>query len=271
MNSYQLKQTARSRRNNAQKVQRPLLNFKASKDKAKDRRKSSSNDQNQEDIYRGDDAGDNEVISDHASGDDNDDMDDTSSDSQGSNRSSFDYRSDESDDEHCSFESKLKLVDFDIHDEMKDKFLKFTDSYDAWMNQHEYDDQKLSDRHPFTVQQFSEEFSAILAKQIVQKGTDSEILSLLKRFVPDVNWPVRIGKNNSCFSNMDTFKEPELPFLKFHICPLFCTAFVGTFEQLTSCPYCDSPRFTNRSDQIDSGTPLATISYRPLLFYFMSC
>ena len=42
MNSYQLKQTARSRRNNAQKVQRPLLNFKASKDKAKDRRKSSS-------------------------------------------------------------------------------------------------------------------------------------------------------------------------------------------------------------------------------------
>jgi hypothetical protein len=70
MNSYQLKQTARSRRNNAQKVQRPLLNFKASKDKAKDRRKSSSNDQNQEDIYRGNDAGDNEVISDHASGDD---------------------------------------------------------------------------------------------------------------------------------------------------------------------------------------------------------
>ena len=63
MNSYQLKQ-----------VQRPLLNFKASKDKAKDRRKNSSNDQNQEDIYRGDDAGDNKVISDHASGDDNDDI-----------------------------------------------------------------------------------------------------------------------------------------------------------------------------------------------------
>ena len=74
MNSYQLKQTARSRRNNAQKVQRRLLNFKSSKDKAKDRRKSSSNNQNQEDIYRGDDAGDNEVISDHASGDDNGDM-----------------------------------------------------------------------------------------------------------------------------------------------------------------------------------------------------
>jgi len=55
MNSYQLKQTARSRRNIAQKVQRPSLNFKASKDKAKDRRKSSSNDQNQEDTYRGDD------------------------------------------------------------------------------------------------------------------------------------------------------------------------------------------------------------------------
>ena len=79
----------------------------------------------------------------------------------------------ESDDEHCSFESKLKLVDFDIHDEMKDKFFKFTDSYDAWMNRHEYEDQKLSDRHPFTVQQFSEEFSAIFVKQIVQKGTDS--------------------------------------------------------------------------------------------------
>jgi hypothetical protein len=43
MNSYQLKkQTARSRRNDAQKVQRPSLNLKASKDKAKERRKSSS-------------------------------------------------------------------------------------------------------------------------------------------------------------------------------------------------------------------------------------
>ena len=50
-------------------------------------------------------------------------MDDTSSDSQGSNRSSFDYRSDESDNEHCSFESKLKLVDFDIHDEMNSDVL----------------------------------------------------------------------------------------------------------------------------------------------------
>ena len=148
MNYYQLKQTARIRRNNAQKIQRPLLHFKASNDKAKDRRKSSSNDQNQEDIYRGDDAGDNDVISDHASGDDNYDMNDTSSDSQWSNRSSFDYRSDESDDENCSFESKLKLVDFDIH----------TDSYDAWMNRHGYENQKLSDRHPFTVQQFLKSF-----------------------------------------------------------------------------------------------------------------
>ncbi len=110
MNSYQLKQTACSRRNNAHKVQRPLLNFKASKDKAKDRRKSSSNDQNQEAIYRGDDAGDNEVISDHASGDDNDDMGDTSSDSQGSNRSSFDYRSDESDDGDCLSWNWLTLI-----------------------------------------------------------------------------------------------------------------------------------------------------------------
>ena len=39
------------------------------------------------------------------------------------------------------------------------------------MNRHEYEHQKLFDRHPFTVQQFSEEVSAILAKQIVQKGT----------------------------------------------------------------------------------------------------
>jgi hypothetical protein len=46
--------------NNTQKAQRPSLNFKASKHKATYRRKSSSNDQNQEDTYRGDDAGDND-------------------------------------------------------------------------------------------------------------------------------------------------------------------------------------------------------------------
>jgi hypothetical protein len=48
---------------------------------------------------------DKDVISDQASGDDNDDMNDTSSDLQGLNRSSF-------------------------------------DSYDSWMNRHEYEDQK---------------------------------------------------------------------------------------------------------------------------------
>ena len=63
-------------------------------------------------------------------------------------------------------------------------------SFNDWMNRREYENQKLSERYPFTVQEFSEELSAILAKQIVQKGTDTEILSLLKRFVPDVNWPV---------------------------------------------------------------------------------
>ena len=271
MNSYQVKQTVRARRNYrnaAKKVQRPPLNFKSSKDKALDKRKSSSNDQNQDGDDRGDDAGDNNVISDHARGDVDDLINDDSSDSQVSNRSPLEYRSDDSDDEDYSFESKLNLVDFNIYDEIMDKFLIFTESYDACMDRLEYEDQKLSDRHPYTVQQFSEEFSAILAKQIVQKGTDTELLSLLKRFVPDVNWPVRIGKNNSYFSNMDTFKEPELPFLKFHICPLFCTAFVGTLKHYKSCPYCNSPRFTTRSDSLDSGTPLSTISYRPLIFLF---
>jgi hypothetical protein len=167
---------------------------------------------------------DNVVNSDGAS-------DDASSNSQESNRSSLvDDHSDDSDDQNCSFESKLQLDGFDIYDEINNQFLKYTYSFNDWMNRREYEDQKLSERHPFTVQEFSEELSAILAKQIVQKGTDTEILSLLKRFVPDVNWPVRIGKNNFCYSNMDTFKEPELPFLKFQICPLFCTVFVGTFK-----------------------------------------
>ncbi len=53
------------------------------------------------------------------------------------------------------------------------------------------------------MQQFSEEFSAILAKQIVQKGTDSEILSLLKRFVPELNWPVRIGKKTHVLKSIN--------------------------------------------------------------------
>jgi hypothetical protein len=49
MNSYQLKLMARSRRNIVVlKVQRPSLNFEASKEKAKDRKESSSIDQNGE-------------------------------------------------------------------------------------------------------------------------------------------------------------------------------------------------------------------------------
>jgi len=63
MNSYQLKLMARSRRNIVVlKVQRPSLNFEASKEKAKDRKESSSIDQNQEVICNGDDAGENDLL-----------------------------------------------------------------------------------------------------------------------------------------------------------------------------------------------------------------
>jgi hypothetical protein len=220
--------------NTFQLIQKCRKAFKDSK--AKKRRKKGSNKQiNEEDdvdhvINEDNDRNghniDNDVISDGAS-------DDASSNSQESNRSSsVDDHSDDSDDENCSFKSKLQLDGFDIYDEINNQFLKYMYSFNDWMNRHEYENQKLSERHPFTVQEFSEELSAILAKQIVQKGTDTEILSLLKRFVPDVNWPVRIGKKSQSY-HMDTFKEPELPFLKFHICPLFCTAFVGFFKQHT--------------------------------------
>ena len=106
MNSLQVIQTSRNRRN------------KAIKDtKAKKRRKKDSNKQiNEEDgidhvINEDHDRNlhnmDNDVISDGAS-------DDASSNSQESNKSSLvDYHSDDSDDKNCSFESKLQLDGLD--------------------------------------------------------------------------------------------------------------------------------------------------------------
>jgi len=47
---------------------------------------------------------------------------------------------------------------------MNNQLLKCTYSFNDWMNRREYENQKLSERHPFTVQEFSEELSAILAK-----------------------------------------------------------------------------------------------------------
>ena len=70
---------------------------------------------------------DNDVISDGAS-------DDASSNSQESNRSSLvDDHSDDSDDENCSFESKLQLDGFDIYHSFlrlsSNKFKRFFNSY----------------------------------------------------------------------------------------------------------------------------------------------
>jgi len=187
MNTLQLIQTCRNRRNKAFKDTKPKKRSKKGSSKQineeddVDHVINEDNDRNLHNI-------DNDVISDGAS-------DDASSNSQESNRSSLvDDHSDDSDDQNCSFESNLQLDGFDIYDEINNQFLKYTYSFNDWMNRREYENQKLSERHPFTVQEFSEELSAILAKQIVQKGTDTEILSLLKRFVPDVNWPVRIRK-----------------------------------------------------------------------------
>ena len=161
MNSLQISQTMRNRRNNAQKVQRSAFNYKTTKVKAINRRKKDSNSQNHEEnegidhgMNEDDDRNlhniDNDVISDDAE-------DDASSDSQESNRS-VEYRSDDSDDEHCSFESKLQLDGLDIYDEINYHFLKFTMRTTEWINRSEYENQKLSERHPFTVQEFSEEF-----------------------------------------------------------------------------------------------------------------
>ena len=75
-------------------------------------------------MYEDDDSNlhniDNDVFSDGAS-------DDAPSNSQESNRSSLvDDHSDDSDDENCSFESKLQLDGFDIYDEKNNHFLKRT-------------------------------------------------------------------------------------------------------------------------------------------------
>ena len=166
MNTLQLIETCRNRRN------------KAFKDTTKKEEKKGSNKQiNEEDdvdyvINEDNDRNlhniDNDLISDGAS-------DDASSNSQESNRSSLvDDHNDDSDDENCSFESKLQFDGVDIYDEINNLFLKFTYSFNDWMNRREYENQKLYERHPFTVQEFSEELSAILAKQIVQKGTDTK-------------------------------------------------------------------------------------------------
>jgi hypothetical protein len=73
---------------------------------------------------------DNDIISDGAS-------DDAASNSQESNRSSL--VDDHSDDENCSFEYKLQLDGFD---EINNQFLKFTYSFNDWMNRREYENQK---------------------------------------------------------------------------------------------------------------------------------
>ena len=129
MNSLQLTQTCRNRRNKAFKDTKAI----------KRRKKGSSKQINEEVgidhvINEDDDRNlhniDNDAISDGAS-------DDASSNSHESNRSSL--VDDQSDDENCSFESKLQLDGFDIYDEINNQFLKFTYSSNDWMNRREYE------------------------------------------------------------------------------------------------------------------------------------
>ena len=85
--------------------------------------------------------------------------------------------------------------------------------------------------------------------------------------MPGVNWPVRNGRNDSFHSSIEKYLEPELPLLKFHLCPEFCTAFVGIHRPLKFCPVCNAPRFTSRSDHLVTGTPNAVMTYRTLIFW----
>ncbi|KAJ7331374.1 hypothetical protein DFH08DRAFT_621771, partial [Mycena albidolilacea] len=45
----------------------------------------------------------------------------------------------------------------------------------------------------------------------------------------------------------------------YHCCKQSCCCFVGPFEGLDSCPYCNEPRYDSR------GRPRATFDYLPLI------
>jgi len=110
-------------------------------------------------------------------------------------------------------------------------------------------------------------YQLFVVKHEINKSVEEELIRILSVNVAGIQWPTGKGKNHSLWSTIDSYVKPELPTLKFHLCPEVCIPFVGENRFLINCPKCFARRFTDRSDELSTRTANAVIIYRPILFW----
>jgi len=173
---------------------------------------------------------------------------------------------DDDDDDVPLFISKLTLVDFNLKKTIENEISNYMNKMDLWIN-NVNKNELLSINSTMTVVDFSTNFTAFCCKNEINKSVEEKLIRFLSVNVAGIQWPTREGKNHSLWSTIDSNVKPELPTLKFHLCPEFCIPFVGENKLLTKCPKCFARRFTDRSDELSTGTANAVITYRPILFW----
>jgi hypothetical protein len=130
-------------------------------------------------------------------------------------------------DSTSSFSSKLQLEEFNLFDITNLQLLEYNYNKANWTQNMRLKSERLTNDNSATVTEFST-VTAFCRKNTINQSVQEELFRFLKLNVPGVNWPVRNSRNDSFHSSIERYLEPELPLLKFHLCPEFCTAFVGT-------------------------------------------
>jgi hypothetical protein len=80
---------------------------------------------------------------------------------------------------------------------------------------------------------------------IPPSGMDN-LLAILKKNLPNINWPTSITKRGVVKSVAKDFCKDDNRILEFHVCPkLGCMAFVGRNAEDVQCSKCSAQRFTH--------------------------
>jgi hypothetical protein len=102
----------------------------------------------------------------------------------------------------------------------------------------------LSESYYTTRQDFLKGLKDWSIVQGVKQDGINQILGLLNKFLPYINWPIISLKDGEIKSSIDRYCNDDNRILEFHICPnLGCTAFVGDNSNDIVCRICKAHRF----------------------------
>ncbi len=118
---------------------------------------------------------------------------------------------------------------------------KVNDNFECTM-----DDKDVIIVNDYTKAQVSKMIHDFTVNAKLNKINQSNLMNLLKKFAPNIDWPLHVTKDNKIESRINDYLRKDYRTISFDICPNpnnNCTIFVDKYKNEYFCTECGSSRF----------------------------